>query len=68
MARGHSHQQADACAARMPAYAAADPACIDAFARANVNMWNEIESSNPIPWATTMARTARAWAAYRGIR
>jgi thiamine kinase-like enzyme len=65
MARGHSAEQAEALAARLPAYAAADPAHIDVFARANVRMWNEIEQSNKSPWAKTMARTARTWTHHR---
>jgi hypothetical protein len=65
IAHGHTIQQAEAHAARQPAYADADPAHLDAFARANVNMWNEIESQHPIPWAKTMARAARAWAQHR---
>ena len=65
MARGHTAEHAEVLAARLPAYAAADPAHIDAFARANVRMWNEIEQSNKSPWAKTMARTARTWARYR---
>ena len=65
MARGHTAEQAEALAARLPAYAAADPARIDIFARANVRMWNEIEQSNKSPWAKTMARTARTWARHR---
>lgn len=28
-------------------------------------MWNEIERDHPIPWAQTMAATARTWAAHR---
>jgi hypothetical protein len=68
MAHGHTTEQAEACAARLPAYAAADPAHLDAFARANVNMWNEIEGQNPISWAKTMAHTARAWAQHRSGR
>ena len=65
MARGHTAEQAEAFAARLPAYAAADPAHIDVFARANVRMWDEIEQSNESPWAKTMARTARTWARHR---
>ncbi|HEX3679136.1 MAG TPA: hypothetical protein VHU90_05390, partial [Galbitalea sp.] len=68
MARGHTAEQAEVLAARLPAYAAADPAHIDAFARANVRMWNEIEQSNKSPWAKTMARTARTWARHRQAR
>ena len=65
IAHGHTIQQAEAHAARLPAYAAADPAHLDVFARANVNMWNEIENQNPIPWAMAMAHAARTWAQHR---
>jgi hypothetical protein len=65
MARGHTAEQAEAYASRLPAYAAADRAHIDAFARANVRIWDEIERDNPIPWPKTMAAAARAWAEYR---
>jgi len=65
IARGHTIEQAEAHAARLPAYAAASPAHIDLFARANVRMWNEIEQQNASPWAKTMASTARAWAQHR---
>jgi hypothetical protein len=67
MARGHSAEQAEACAARLPAYANADPMHLDLFARANVRIWDEIEQNNPIPWAKTMAHTARTWARHRKI-
>jgi hypothetical protein len=63
MARGHTAEQAEALAARLPAYA--DSAHIDVFARANVRMWSEIEQSSKSPWAKTMARTARTWALRR---
>ncbi|MBB5152520.1 aminoglycoside phosphotransferase [Saccharopolyspora phatthalungensis] len=62
MARGHSIAQAEAIAARLPAYAVADPEHVAVFAHANMNMWNEIDRDHPSPWATTMAATARAWA------
>jgi thiamine kinase-like enzyme len=65
MARGHTAEQAEALAARLPAYAAADPAHVDVFARANVRMWDEIEQSNTSPWAKMMAHTARTWARHR---
>ena len=67
MARDHSAAEAEARAARLPSYAAADPAHVDVFARANVSMWNEIEQLNNRPWAKTMAYTARAWADHREI-
>lgn len=65
MARGHTAEQAEAYASRLPAYATADPAHVTAFARVSVRIWDEIERDNPIPWAKTMARTARAWAEHR---
>jgi hypothetical protein len=67
MARGHTPAEAEARAASLPAYAAADPAHIDLFVRANVRMWNEIEETNGRPWAKIMAHTARTWAQHRGI-
>ena len=65
IAHGHTIEQAEAYAARLPAYAAADPAHLLVFARANASMWNEIETQSPVQWAKTMAHTARAWAQHR---
>lgn len=65
IAHGHTIAAAEAIATRLTAYAAADPVRIAAFARANMNMWNEIERNNPIPWTTIMASAARAWAQER---
>jgi thiamine kinase-like enzyme len=67
MARGHTAREAEARAATLRSYASADPAHVDLFARANVRIWEEIEAGNPIPWAKTMAATARSWARYRGV-
>ncbi len=68
VAHGHTIEQPEAHAGRMPEYAAADPAHLDVFARANVNMWSKIAGANPIPWAKTMAQAARAWAQHRSAR
>ena len=65
IAHGHTVAEAEAIAARFPVYAAADPAHIAVFARANVSMWNEIEQGRPVPWTQTMATAARTWAAHR---
>jgi transcriptional regulator with XRE-family HTH domain len=54
-----------AIAARLPAYAAADPAHVAVFARANRKMWDEIEAGRPVPWTKTMAAAARTWAKLR---
>jgi hypothetical protein len=66
MAHGHTAEEAESIASRLPAYRAADPAHVDAFARANVSMWDEIGRDHPLPWTRTMAATARAWAQDRG--
>jgi hypothetical protein len=68
MARGHTAAEAEAHAARLPAYAAADPAHIDIFARANVRIWHEIEQTNGQTWAKVMAHTASTWAQHRRTR
>jgi hypothetical protein len=65
IANGHPINEAEDIAARQPAYAAADPAHIAVFARANRNMWDEIEAGRPVPWTQTMAAAARTWASYR---
>jgi hypothetical protein len=65
IAHGHTIEQAESPRRPAAAYAAADPAHLDVFARANVNMWNEIENQNPIPWVLTMAHAARTWAQHR---
>ena len=65
---GHTAQQAERQAARLPAFADADPDHVDAFARANVTMWDEIAQQNSLSWAKTMARAATDWAAYRRAR
>jgi hypothetical protein len=65
IANGHTITEAEAIAARLPAYAAADPAHLAVFARASRKMWDEIEASRPVPWTQTMAAAARAWAGHR---
>jgi hypothetical protein len=65
IANGHTMADAEAIAARLPAYAAADPGHVAVFARANRKMWDEIEAGRPVPWTQTMAAAARAWARYR---
>jgi hypothetical protein len=69
IAAGHTAQQAQAYALRLPAFATADPAHIDLFAAANVRLWNEIEQldAGARPWTITMAEAAREWFAYRDV-
>lgn len=65
MAHGHTIGEAEAWASRLPAYRSADPAHVNAFARANVAAWSEIEEVSPQPWTRKMAAAAREWDAYR---
>lgn len=71
MAHGHTADQAETLARRLPAYADADPAHVDVFARANVSMWTEINEhhnhENTAAWITTLAQTARRWAQRREV-
>ena len=55
-------------AARLPAFAAADPGHIDIFAAANVRLWDEIALQGPATWTREMARAAHAWSAHRLAR
>jgi hypothetical protein len=65
---GHTAQQAEQQAARLPAFANADPDHVDAFALANVTMWEEIARQSALSWTKTMAQAATEWAAYRQAR
>jgi hypothetical protein len=65
-AGGHTAAQAERQAARLTAFAAADPAHLDRFARASVRMWAEIAHGGGSGWTAKMAQAARAWAAHRG--
>jgi hypothetical protein len=65
-AGGHTPYQAEAQARRLPGYAAADPAHLNLFARANVRLWNEIEQNGDgASWIKKMAHAATAWAEHR---
>lgn len=67
IAAGHTAEQAEQLAARVPAYSAADPTHIDAFAAANVRLWDEIAhaAAGTRTWVPAMAAAARAWDASR---
>jgi hypothetical protein len=65
IANGHSAASSEQVAADVPAWRAAPKNGVAVFAQANVKMWEEIASSNPMDWTHGMARAARAWAAHR---
>lgn len=71
MAHGHTADEAEALARHLLAYATADPAHVDIFARANVTMWTEISEQhtreNTAAWIMTLALTARKWAQHRDV-
>jgi hypothetical protein len=66
MASGrHTASEAEQQAARVPAFASADPSHIDLFAAANVHLWDEIVQQGPATWTKQMAEAAHDWFAYR---
>jgi thiamine kinase-like enzyme len=71
VASGHSVQDAERYAARVPAYAEADPEHLDLFAAVNVRMWDEItqQAAGRISsWMHGVVAAAHTWAAYRQVR
>lgn len=62
---GHTASEAEQLAARVPAFASADPSHIDLFAAANVRLWDEIVQQGPATWTKQMAEAAHDWFAYR---
>lgn len=67
IAHGHKVEQAEALASRLPAYSAADPGHVDAFARVNVSIWDEISENSTVEWTRTMALAAHVWADHRQV-
>ena len=70
MASGHSAEDAESFAAQIPAFANADPSDLDAFARVNVRMWDEIEvqsAEHISSWMRGVVSGSRDWAKHRGV-
>jgi hypothetical protein len=65
---GHTAQEAERQASRLPAFQGADPAHIDLFADANVRLWGEIAQASTSDWTAKMAQAAQSWAAFRQAR
>jgi hypothetical protein len=65
---GHTAQEAERQASRLPAFQGADPAHIDLFAAANVRLWGEIAQASTSDWTAKMAQAAQSWAAFRQAR
>ena len=62
---GHTPQQAERWAATIPAYAAADPDAVSAFAAALAGLWTYRTLTAPNPRQTQLASIARRWAHHR---
>lgn len=67
VAAGHTPEAAEEWAARCPAWSAADPRAIDAFAAAALNMHTSRAKRWPDEWLKAMATAAEQWATHRGI-
>lgn len=65
IASGHTPAQAETQVAQSRAWQSAPPVALDAFAMANVRLWDEIVSNNPLEWHQQMANAACAWADLR---
>lgn len=67
IAEGHSPARAESWASRVPVWASATPAMIDAFAAINSALWSQIAAEEPRSWKRELYRAASAWTAHRGI-
>lgn len=62
---GHTPEQADAWAAQLPAWRAAPPAAVAAFADANTALWTELAAQDPAGvWKANLAACAATWAVF----
>jgi hypothetical protein len=68
MAAGHDPAEAEAWAARVPAWAAAPREAVDIFAIVSLRMWDEIATDDPEPWKTRMRTTVQEWVAFRHLQ
>lgn len=66
IAAGHDPAGAEGHAAGCASFRDAGPAALDAFARANVAMFERFEEMDPAPWRKSMTAAAAAWAGHRG--
>ncbi|MFI1012578.1 aminoglycoside phosphotransferase [Streptomyces sp. NPDC020965] len=60
----HTALSAERQAAAIPAFRQAPPAALTAFAAANANLWEEIDS-DPAPWTTRVRVAAQSWLMHR---
>jgi hypothetical protein len=65
VASGHCPPAAESWAAQVPTWRSAPPEALDAFARAQVAMWEGIARDGPNSWTDRIAVAARQWAKHR---
>ncbi|MFJ5218739.1 hypothetical protein ACIP98_28965 [Streptomyces sp. NPDC088354] len=68
IASGHTPEQAEHLAAERTALADAPSPSLDAFARAQNRMWDEIAGDAPDAWTATMQTAAATWHRHRSGR
>jgi hypothetical protein len=69
MAAGHTPEQAECWAGRVPAWRDASEEAVDAFVSISARMWGEIASNAPDDeWKQQMGAVAGAWTDYRSQR
>jgi hypothetical protein len=68
VASEHNPQSAEDWAAQVPAWHAAPRDALDAFARAQADMWDGIARDGPEPWTQRMAGAARQWVEHRSAQ
>ncbi|MFC8431907.1 phosphotransferase [Streptomyces sp. NPDC057253] len=62
---GHTPEQAETIALKVPAYRAADPATVTTFARTVHAAWQDWERTRPMPHRAALTAAAQAWATDR---
>ncbi|MFI7285524.1 aminoglycoside phosphotransferase [Streptomyces anulatus] len=65
IASGHTPESAERWAAEIPSWRTAPAEGITAFGAANVTLWSEISTADPIPWTLRLATAASAWHTHR---
>ncbi|MFD8156609.1 hypothetical protein [Streptomyces malaysiensis] len=63
---GHSPEQAEEIAHRVPAYRAAPRAAVTTFAETMCAVWAHRTAADPLPHRAPLLAAAQAWAAHRG--
>jgi hypothetical protein len=68
MEAGHQPPEAEAWAARVPAWTAAPVEAINTFALISLRMWDEIATDDPQPWKRQMKTMVEEWVTFRHLR